>query len=1260
VSRPLPAALLIACPRPILAQADLEKDQEHSSEEPGRQQDHREHVAREPTDQQRASHTGGDERGRQPKSQQARARSHHQSKAERLPLRLPRAELPSRPGYARGVPKISKLLVANRSEIAIRVFRAAAELGIRTVAIYSREDRFALHRFKADEAYLVGGGQEPVRAYLQIDEVLRVAHDAGVDGIHPGYGFLAEDPELAEACAREGIVWIGPPADVMEELGDKVAARKLAERAGVPVMPATGPLPDDTAEVERLGEEVGYPVMIKASWGGGGRGMRLVEDPSALADQVVAARREAGAAFGRDEVFLERLVKRARHLEVQILADEAGQVVHLYERDCSVQRRHQKVVERAPAPALDPETREEICASAVRLAEEAGYRNAGTVEFLQDADSGRFFFIEVNPRIQVEHTVTEMVTGVDLVKAQIRLAEGASIGTPESGVPKQEDVRLHGHALQCRATTEDPENEFAPDYGRITTYREATGFGIRLDGGTAYAGAEVTPFYDSLLEKITAWAPTPEEAVARMDRALREFRIRGVKTNLFFLEGLIAHPQFRSGDVTTRFVDETPELFDFAQPRDRGTRLLDFIGDVLVNGNPEVEGHADPGRLPAAPVPDVPYRSRLEPGTRDRLKDLGPEGFARWMRDEQRLLLTDTSFRDAHQSLVATRMRTDDLLRIAPMYARQLSGLLSLECWGGATFDVAMRFLKEDPWDRLAALRERVPNILFQMLLRASNAVGYTNYPDNAVRYFVDQAADAGVDLFRVFDSLNWVENMRVAMDAVLQTGALCEAAICYTGDILDPARSKYDLDYYVGLAHELESAGAHVLGIKDMAGLCKPEAARRLVTALRDEVGIPVHFHTHDTSGVSAASVLAAAEAGVDAADGAMDPLSGLTSQPNLGAIVEALRNTPRDTGLPREPLDDAAAYWEVVRTYYASFESDIRSGASEVYEHEMPGGQYTNLRQQARALGIEGRWRDVARAYADVNQMLGDIVKVTPTSKVVGDLAVFMVTNDLTSEAVLDPEHDVAFPESLVSYFRGDLGQPPGGFPEALQRKVLKGGDHLHVRPGEELEPVDLEATRQEAQDKVGRGVSDRELASYLMYPNVFVDFAEFQRRFGDVSVLPTPAFFWGLHQDEELAVHLERGKTLFIRFLALGEHDSEGYRHVYFELNGQPREVKVRDESLEPAEARRKADAADPGQVGAPVPGMVVSISIDEGDQVSKGELLLSIEAMKMEVEVFAETDGVVEDIVAGAGTHVQAGELLVTVQPPDDGDDDGDED
>ncbi|WP_217920874.1 pyruvate carboxylase [Miltoncostaea oceani] len=1159
--------------------------------------------------------------------------------------------------------RIRKLLVANRSEIAIRVFRAATELGLRTVAIYSLEDRFALHRFKADEAYQVGRGAEPVRAYLGIEEIMRVARDCGADAIHPGYGFLAENPELAEACVREGITWVGPPRMVMDRLGNKVEARALAERAGVPVMPATGALPDEPAEWRRQADEVGFPLMVKASWGGGGRGMRMVHDPAELEEAVATGRREARAAFGNGEVFLERLVERAWHIEVQILADEHGNVVHLHERDCTVQRRHQKVVEIAPSPRLDPRLRREICDAAVRLMTEARYVCAGTVEFLVDAERGEFFFIEVNPRVQVEHTVTEVVTGIDIVKAQIRLAQGATIGEDDCGVPPQDGIRVNGSAMQCRITTEDPENHFIPDYGRISAYREATGFGIRLDGGTAYSSAVITPFYDSLLEKVTAWAPTHEESVLRMDRALREFRIRGVRTNLPFLEALISHPRFRAGDYTTRFIDETPELFRFRPRRDRATRLLQFIAEVLVNGNPEVAGRARPEHLRVPRIPDVPPRPEEPRGTRDILEELGPEGFSRWMRDERRLLLTDTTFRDAHQSLLATRFRTHDLVGPAPYYARHLSGLLSLEAWGGATFDVAMRFLREDPWDRLARLRAAVPNILIQMLLRSSNAVGYTNYPDNVVRFFVQQAAEGGVDLFRVFDSLNWVENMHVAMDAVLESGKLLEASICYTGDLTDPTRTKYDLAYYTGMARQLEDAGAHILGIKDMAGLCKPEAARMLVTALKAEIGIPIHFHTHDTSGISAASVLAAADAGVDAADVAMDPMSGLTSQPNLGSIVEALRGGPRDTGFEREPLARAAAYWEAVRDAYAGFESEMRAGAAEVYEHEMPGGQYTNLRQQARALGIESRWREVAGTYAAVNRMFGDIVKVTPTSKVVGDLAVYMVTNDLTPDDVLDPDHEIAFPDSVVEFFHGDLGQPHGGFPEALQRKVLKGEPPLTVRPGQVLEPIDIDAARAEVEKAVRRRVSDQELAGYLMYPKVFTDFAEHQRTYGDVSVLPTPVFLHGMTRDEELFVDIERGKTLVIRFLTIGEADDEGRRTIFFELNGQPREVKVVDRSVAPTgPGRRMADEGDPTHVPAPMPGLVVAVLAHEGDRVERGDRLLSIEAMKMETGVFADRDGVVLEVLVGAGTQVDTKQLMVVVgdpaDPGGDGDDDGD--
>ena len=1154
--------------------------------------------------------------------------------------------MPNRPRRAR---VLGKLLVANRGEIAIRVCRAATELGLRTVAIYSREDRFALHRFKADESYLVGADHGPVQAYLDIPGIIRVALDAQVDAIHPGYGFLSENPEFAEACIDAGIRWVGPPPDVMRGLGNKVAARELAQAAGVPVMPATGPLPSDEHEIRRLAAGVGYPVMLKASWGGGGRGMRIVGGEDELMEAVVAGRRESKAAFGNDEVFLEKLVERARHVEVQVLADSAGTVVHLFERDCTLQRRNQKVIERAPAAYLDDEGRAELCEAAVRIARTAGYEGAGTCEFLMDSDTGNFYFIEVNPRIQVEHTVTEEVTGVDLVKAQIRIAGGARIGEDDSGVPAQDDIRLNGHALQCRITTEDPENQFIPDYGRITAYRGATGFGIRLDGGTAYSGAVITPYYDSLLEKVTAWAPTDSEAVKRMDRALREFRIRGVKTNLVFLEELIGDERFSTWKTTTRFIDNTPALFDFKPRRDRATRLLTFLGEVLVNGNPEVVGRATP-KLMAAPRYPVMPEGDPPPGSRDRLNELGAEGFARWMLDQERLLITDTTMRDAHQSLLATRMRTYDMVAIAPYYARTLHNFLSMECWGGATFDVALRFLKEDPWERLAAMRDAMPNLLLQMLLRSANAVGYTNYPDNAVQYFVERAADAGVDLFRVFDSLNWVENMRVAIDAVGATGRLCEAAICYTGDLSDPAEEKYTLDYYVSMARELEAAGAHILGIKDMAGLCKPNAARTLVAALKQEVGIPIHFHTHDTAGISAASVLAAADAGLDAADAAIDSMSGLTSQPSLGAISEALRGTPRDPGLERSALRGLATYWEGVRRHYAAFESDLRSGMAEVYEHAMPGGQYTNLREQARALGIDdSRWPEVARTYAEVNDMFGNIVKVTPTSKVVGDMALYMVTNDLGPADVADPDREIAFPESVVELFRGDLGQPYGGFPPVLQKKILKGEAPRTERPGKRLAPIDLAAERAEAERLVHRHVSDNELASYVMYPRVFVDYAEHRRRFGDVGVLPTPAFFYGPEVGDELAIDIERGKTLVVRHLAVGEPNEKGQRTVFFELNGQPRTVRVQDQSLAAqADAQPKAEEGNPAHVAAPMPGLVVSLSVAKGDTVEVGDRLLTIEAMKMETAVYAERAGTVASIAAPAGTRVDAKDLLMVVE------------
>ena len=1165
--------------------------------------------------------------------------------------------------------RIRSLLVANRSEIAIRVMRAAAELGIRTVSIYSHEDRFALHRFKADESYLVGEGKKPLQAYLDIADIVRVARQAKVDAIHPGYGFLSENPQFAHACADAGIQFIGPTPQVMTILGNKVSARNAAVAAGVAVMPATGPLTKsgssdadqarDLAQALTVAQDVGYPLMLKASWGGGGRGMRVLESPADLTAQLEVARREALAAFGNDEVYLEKLVRRARHVEVQIIGDRHGNLVHLFERDCSVQRRNQKVVERAPAPYLDNATRTELCESALRLGRAVNYTHAGTVEFLMDADTGKFYFIEVNPRIQVEHTVTEEVTGIDIVKSQIRISEGARIGQADCPVPQQSDIRLNGHALQCRITTEDPENGFTPDYGRITAYRSAAGFGLRLDGGTAYAGAVITPYYDSLLVKVTAWAPTAAEAIARMDRGLREFRIRGVATNLQFVENVINHADFGSGNITTRFIDNTPQLLRFIKRRDRATRVLRYIGEITVNGQPDMKGRIKPDLSHAHLVkPRCDLTTPVPPGTRDRLKQLGPPRFAQWMLEQKRTLITDTTMRDAHQSLFATRMRTADMLRIAPYYARMAPDLFSLECWGGATFDVAMRFLKEDPWLRLAQLREAVPNILFQMLLRASNAVGYTNYADNVVRYFVAQAArgidgKGGIDLFRVFDSLNWVENMRVAIDAVREAGALCEGAICYTADIHDGKR-KYNLDYYLKLARELKSAGVHILGIKDMAGVCRPRAARELVAALKSETGLPVHFHTHDTSGIAAASVLAAIDGGADAIDAALDSMSGLTSQPNLSAIVAALEGAERASGIDRAPLLALSHYWEGVRRYYAPFEADMRAGTADVYQHEMPGGQYTNLREQARAMGLEHRWSEVSAAYAAVNQLFGDIVKVTPTSKVVGDLAIFMVANDLSVADVMDPSRDIAFPESVVSLFKGELGFPPDGFPSAVSRRILKCDTAAPImaqppqafRPGQAMPAVDLVVARAQAERLVGHTISDTDLASYLMYPKVFVDFSAHLRRYGDVSVLPTPAFFYGMNERDEVAVDLDPGKTLVIVMQGTAPAEDEGQIKVFFELNGQPRAMRVDKAGAVARVAKRiVAQSGNPSQVPAPMPGMIVTVAVRPGQKVKAGDPLVSIEAMKMESQIRAEREATVKALHVKAGDTVAAHDLLV---------------
>ncbi|QEN89326.1 pyruvate carboxylase [Labrys sp. KNU-23] len=1150
-------------------------------------------------------------------------------------------------------PSFRRLLVANRSEIAIRVFRAATELGISTIAVYAEEDKLSLHRFKADEAYQIGKGKGPVEAYLSIEEVIRVAKEARADAIHPGYGLLSESPEFAEACAAAGIVFIGPSPKTLRTLGNKVDARNLAISVGVPVMPATDPLPDDPEAIKAAAQAVGYPVMLKASWGGGGRGMRPIESEDKLLDAVFTAKREAKAAFGKDEVYLEKLVRRARHVEVQILGDGNGTLVHLFERDCSIQRRNQKVIERAPAPYLDEETRQGLCESALKIGRGTDYAGAGTVEFLMDADTGKFYFIEVNPRVQVEHTVTEVVTDLDIVKAQIRIAEGGRIGVIgadgelETGIPAQDDIFMRGHALQCRLTTENPENNFIPDYGRITAYRGAMGFGIRIDGGTAYSGAVVTRWYDPLLEKVTAWASTPQEAIARMTRALREYRIRGVATNLPFLEAVLAHEKFRSNQYTTRFIDETPELFQFAKRRDRATKLLTYIADVTVNGHPEARGRAKPpaeARTPHAPE----FKVRPASGTKQLLDTLGPEKFASWMKEEKRVLVTDTTMRDAHQSLLATRMRTYDIAGVASAYASGLPQLLSLECWGGATFDVAMRFLTEDPWERLALIRERAPNILTQMLLRGANGVGYTNYPDNVVRLFVKQAADAGMDLFRIFDCLNWVENMRVSIDAVLEAGKLAEGAICYTADLFDASRSKYDLAYYVRMARELEKAGCHILAIKDMAGLLKPAQARKLVSELKQEIGLPIHLHTHDTSGIAGATVLAAIEAGVDAVDAAMDAMSGTTSQACLGSIVEALRHSERDPGLDPEAIRQISFYWEAVRTQYTAFESDLKAGASEVYLHEMPGGQFTNLKEQARSLGLETRWHEVAKAYRAANDLFGDIVKVTPSSKVVGDMALMMVAQGLTPEDVADPAREVAFPASVVEMMRGDLGQPEGGWPSALQKKILKEGAPITVRPGSLLPPADIPALKAEVEKKIGRAVEGNEISSYLMYPKVFTDYAVTARKYGPVSVLPTATYFYGMAPGDELTIEIERGKALVIRLQTMGETDEEGQVRVFFELNGQPRIIKVPNRlAAGSVKARRKAEDGNEAHIAAPMPGAISTVAVKAGQAVKAGDVLLTIEAMKMETALHAPQDGKIAEVLVSPGAQIDAKDLLMVM-------------
>jgi pyruvate carboxylase len=1140
--------------------------------------------------------------------------------------------------------KFERVLVANRSEIAIRVFRACTELGVRTLGIFSKEDRSALHRYKADESYPLDERLEPIKAYLDVPGIVAIARRQGADAVHPGYGFLSENAAFAAACEEAGIAFIGPPPRILDLMGDKTAARKQAQAVGLPVVPGTDE-PLANAEAARaFGSSVGYPVILKASFGGGGRGMRVCRNDGELLESFGQAEREAKAAFGRGDIFLEKYIESPKHIEVQILADAHGHAVHLYERDCSVQRRHQKVVEIAPSPNLDPALRDRLCSEAVRLCLAAGYVNAGTVEFLVDKH-GAHYFIEMNPRIQVEHTVSEMVTGIDIVKSQIRVAQGYELGDPEIGIPSQSAVSLRGSAIQCRITTEDPSNNFIPDYGRITHYRSAAGFGIRLDAGTAFSGALITPFYDSLLVKVCASGLSFDEACAKMDRALAEWRVRGVRTNLPFLRNVINHPEFRAGRATTTFISDTPELLAFKERFDRATKILQFIGEVSVNGNAEVKG-ARPTNLRKPVVPAFNQDKLPPPGTRDLWKQLGTEKFCAWVRDQKPLLITDTTFRDAHQSLLATRMRTYDMTKVAPAVAQHLSGLFSLEMWGGATFDVAMRFLHEDPWERLALLRRQIPNVLFQMLLRGANAVGYTNYPDNVVRRFIEHATKTGMDVFRIFDSLNWLPGVLPAVAMVREAGGIAEASVCYTGDIDDPQRSRYDLKYYVKLAKELEAGGAQILGIKDMAGLLRPFAARRLIKALRDEVALPIHLHTHDTAGVQAASYLFAAEAGVNVVDCAFGAMSSLTSQPNLESIVAALAHQQRDTKLDFDQLLAFTYYWEEVRNYYAAFESGVKASSADVYIHEIPGGQYSNLRPQAESVGVGDRIPELKRMYAVVNEMLGDIVKVTPSSKMVGDLALFMLTNNLTAQDVLDRGKELTFPESVIGYFAGEIGQPPHGFPEKLASVVLKGRKVFTGRPGDTMSPVDFDKNRREVEQKIGRPATAEDQLSYLMYPKVFAEFAAYTRQYGDVSAVPTDVTFYGLKKGEETEVEIERGKTLFIRLQAISEPNEHGLRTLFFELNGHPREVQVQDKRFGAAvTARPKADKDNLHHLGSPMPGTVVEVKVKTGDEVKEGDKLIVLEAMKMEMTLASPIAGVIKEITVKARDRVVSGDLLV---------------
>ena len=1146
------------------------------------------------------------------------------------------------------IKKFKRVLVANRGEIAIRVFRACKELGIRTVAIYSEEDKNTLFRTKADEAYQIGKGKTPVGAYLGIDEIIALAKAKGVDAIHPGYGFLAENAEFAQACADEGIEFIGPTADMMNALGDKIQSKLVAHSVGVPTVPGVEKAIETEAEALEFANSCGYPVMLKAAAGGGGRGMRIVRTEEELLPQFRSARSEAAKAFGIDDIFIEKYLENPKHIEVQILGDKAGNIVHLFERDCPIQRRHQKVIEFTPALCLTDAQREAICADAIKIAKAVDYRSAGTVEFLLDPSTGKHYFIEMNPRIQVEHTVTEMVTGIDIVQSQILVAEGYELASEEIGIPRQDAIKVTGHAIQCRITTEDPANDFMPDTGTIESYRSPGGFGIRLDGGNGFQGSTITPFYDSLLLKVTAYSRSFEDTRRKAIRALRETEIKGVKTNIAFMLNVLNHPTFAAGDCDTGFIANTPDLLDIAKVEDNELRVIEFLGNKFVN---ETKGAKKSYNVPVFPKFKASELKDLQGrGTKQLFDEMGAKDFTQWIRKQQRLFVTDTTMRDAQQSLMATRVRTVDMEKIAPAVSVYGRNFFSLEMWGGATFDTAYRFLKEDPWERLEVLREKCPNILLQMLLRGANAVGYKNYPDNVIREFVKQSAKAGIDVFRIFDSLNWIQGMEVALDETLNQGMIAEPCLCYTGDILDASKTKYTLNYYVRMAKELEKRGAHILGIKDMSGLLKPTAASKLVGALKQEIGIPIHLHTHDTSGNGVATVLMAAQAGVDIVDAAFNSMSGLTSQPALNSIVASLQHSDRDTGLDSDGLQKISEYWRDVRPVYKDFESELQTASAEIYKYEIPGGQYSNLQAQVESFGLGHKLKEVKDMYKAVNQMLGDIVKVTPSSKVVGDLAIFMVQNDLTPENIVEKGANIDFPDSTVSYFEGMMGQPEGGFPQDIQKVVLKGKKAITCRPGELLPPEDFEGIRKKLQEELGLEGTDREVISYAIYPKVFEDYVKSIRKEGSFRYMGSDIFFHSLAEGETCEVKLGEGRVLIVKLQEVRAVDNDGMREAIFEVNGNRRIIKIKDKTVtvNSSNSVLYADESNPLEVGANIPGNIIKVLVKEGEKVEANQPIAVIEAMKMETNILAAAAGTVERIYVSEGQQVKAGEMVAKLK------------